>query len=693
MTGLRRGRRRQDERGAIAIITALSLVLVLVAAAMVMDFGLVRVDRQVDKAAADSATLAGLHAMNTGDGSSHPYVGVCTALQYLKSNDSRFAGLTESTGWTNGLGAGTASGCSDVALRTQKCIPTNKATWAKFAWSGTWQGTSLKVTVESGYSLTGSTWAEDSLPASSADTGDANQQGCDQLAVTIEQSRKPGLGSLATSSNLVTSIRSVGRVKPVPGHSAPALLLLQRTGCPNLTAPTGGTTFIHVIGVLTSHGTSAPGTIHSDSDGVGCTGGSNSNVFVGRQDSGIVAYAAPQISNPTAPDPTKPGTITSVAAANGAALSVVRDSPDNVYGSDALTSGGTRTEVSGRTLIGRTPVDQRYRPTVATAMSNAAAVFTAGSSNAPDATWTTLTSCSPTQAQLPALNQNSKLYIKCNNNNGFTGGGLTINAGTVFFNNVVNPSGSLSMPNATKVYVAGAAGKTDGLSIGSGASFQMNNAAPNLSGGQCYDGTSATRSIATLFVQQGDIKESNNGTLQLCRTTLFMLGGKVSSDASGSAGCVPLTDGTAPTLTPCPGINSGLGSGQFTQQGGSIDWTAPDTVDQTLDPTTQAPLPAALAAWSNVNGPEDLALWSESAGTSNSGTYNMNGGGGLHVRGVFMIPNATPFSLGGNSVMNLTNAQFIVSTLALNGTPLLTLSVNPDSAVTLPDLGLVGLVR
>ena len=71
------------------------MVLVLVAAAMVMDFGLVRVDRQIDKSAADSATLAGLHALNTGDGSSHPYVGVCTAVRYLKSNDQRFSGIND----------------------------------------------------------------------------------------------------------------------------------------------------------------------------------------------------------------------------------------------------------------------------------------------------------------------------------------------------------------------------------------------------------------------------------------------------------------------------------------------------------------------------------------------------------------------------------------------------------------------
>ena len=43
--------------------------------------------------------------------------------------------------------------------------------------------------------------------------------------------------------------------------------------------------------------------------------------------------------------------------------------------------------------------------------------------------------------------------------------------------------------------------------------------------------------------------------------------------------------------------------------------------------------------------------------------------------------------------MSLTNAQYIVTSIELNGGTQITLSVNPDSAVTLPDLGLVGLVR
>jgi hypothetical protein len=613
-------------------------------------------------------------------------------VRYLKVNSSRFADMNVNTGWTNGLGGSSGNGCASVALRNQVCSPTDKTTWAIFHWTGTYQRMPLEVTVKSGYDLTTDTWAEDSLPATSSDTGVAAQHGCDQLAVIIKQTRKPGLGSLATSSDMVTAIRSVGRVKPQPGNSAPALLLLQRTGCPVLRAGNSGGgsgTFIHVLGTLTSHGTSQPGTIHSDSDGAGCAGGSNDNVFVGAQDSGIAAYAAPLVSNPTSPDPAKPGSITSVAAANGAASSVVRDSLDYVHGSTALTTGGTRKEVTGRTLIGRTLVDQRYFAAVTGAVSGANTIFTAGASSMPSG-WVkfpaSVNACKPTQVQVNALalTASSSLYIDCTSK--FTGdsAGLTIGAGRVFFRGWVNPNGLTKLPNAHHVYIANQGGVTDAINLGSGASFEMNTNGNLTGAGLCSDGQSTSK--ATLFVRSGDLKESGNGTmLRLCRTTAFMMGGR--SDA-----CVPATMGTAPTTTPCAGVNSGLGNGQLSQQGGDIDWTPPDSLAATLDPVTQAPLPTALTGWADQNGPEDLALWSESA-SDTSTTYNMNGGGIFHVRGIFMVPNAKPFKLSGGAGMTLKNAQYIVTSIELNGGTQITMSVDPDSAVTLPDLGLVGLVR
>jgi hypothetical protein len=189
-------------------------------------------------------------------------------------------------------------------------------------------------------------------------------------------------------------------------------------------------------------------------------------------------------------------------------------------------------------------------------------------------------------------------------------------------------------------------------------------------------------SKGTFFVKTGSLAQSGSGTLRLCRTTAFLLGGQ-------NDGCVPATPGTAPTATPCTGT---MGTGQFTQTGGNIDWTAPNSLDQTLDTVTSTSIPAAVTAWADPNGPEDLALWSES-GTNTSTTYNMNGSGLFNVRGVFMVPNAEPFKISGGAGMNLDNAQYIVTSIELNGGTQITMKVDPNSAVTLPDLGYVGLIR
>ena len=296
-----------------------------------------------------------------------------------------------------------------------------------------------------------------------------------------------------------------------------------------------------------------------------------------------------------------------------------------------------------------------------------------------------MNACSPTQANVDALTLTAAddLYIDCNTGpKKFNAGDLTIPAGRIYFRNWVAPAGHLQMPNATKVYVGNHTGVANAIDIGNASSFQMNNAAANMSGGLCSSAVNAALTKATLFVNSGSIAESNGGLLRLCRTTAFMMGGK-------SDGCVPATSGTAPTITPCAGT---LGTGQFTQTGGDIDWTAPNSLDTTLNAITKVPLPAAVTAWQDANGPEDLALWSESA-TSTSQTYNQNGGGVFNVRGVFMVPNADPFKLSGGAGMNLTNAQYIVASIELNGGTQITMKVDPNSAIVLPDLDLVGLIR
>jgi len=676
---LARMRGNRDERGAVAIVVALAMTTLLIITAMVLDFGLARVDRQTNKSASDAATSAGVYALDGPDGKPRDYQGVCTAIRYLRENDARFAGVTSGSGvWTDGNGSALTDPCGDsTLLQTHICVGGDKSTWGVFTWNGSWEGDPMRVVIQSGYQLAGSGWQEESLLASDQ-TDDA--QGCNQLAVMITENRQPGLGSLATSSDLVTSVRSVGRVKPGPGGDAPAMLLLKRTGCPSLqVGSTAGSSWVKVLGKYSpSTGASQPGTIHADADGSGCS----DSVFYGKAASGIVAYAAPLASG--APDPKKPGQITSVAATHGLSS---YDSISNVYSSDQVSgTGGAHSAASGRKLVTRKPVDDRYLATVRTAISQAqTSVFgslTAG--NAVASGYDVATCNSNGTVTLPSPAASTKLYVDCS----LVKSSPPIPYQTVVFNGGIapgNPS-TISMPNADHVYIFGNSGDAVSLGTGGALSVHANTTTFDSSTGQCMSGVVAG-SKAVVFVRNGDLKETG-GLLRLCNTTVFMMGGQ--PDGCLPAGYSDIASAPAPTQTPCAGTT---GNGQIKQTGGSVDWTAPNVLDKTMeangDPTSDA-----LTNWTDPNGPEDLALWDESAGTNNNPAYTMAGGGTFHLQGIFMVPNADPFSLTGNSNLVLTNAQFVVTSLALaSNNTTLQMAVDPNATVTLPKLHVVGLVR
>lgn len=675
VTSLRRAGER-DQRGIAAIAVALSTTALLVVAAMVFDLGLVRVDRQVDKSAADSAVTAGLSGLiSSGDGKPHPYIGVCSALRYLRTSDFRFSGITSASGtWTNGSGGAAANGCTDTTAQSQTCVPGSLGSWARFVWQDSVVSPRLRVQIQSGYQAgPTSGWREDTLPAAQADPGDG-AQGCDQLSVIITQRRKPGVGSIARSSDLVSSIRSVGRVVAGPGGYAPAMLLLKRTGCTSLeVGSTAGDSWVKVKGAVSSNGVSQPGTIHADADGLSCS----TSVYYGKAAGGIVAYAAPLVSSPLTADPKKPGQITSVAQAAGRQS---YDAATKVYSTTGLDdTSGTHITPTGRGLVTRQPVDNRYlsgvRAAISGANSTVFAVLTAG--NAAAAGYTVASCSSGNIASLPVLTASDKLFINCGNLKAMP----PTDAGTVVFNGTVSPSGTLSLPKAHHVYIFGPG---DAISLGHGNTFSMHTSG-NLTGSTCTDSPRPVNDKAVLFVKSGDIKETD-GALQMCNTTVFMMGGQTD-------GCTP-TPGYAaappPSQTPCGGT---MGTGQIFQSGGAVDWTAPNEQD-VMTLTTGEADPAKAYLWSDTNGPEDLALWDESAGNSSSAKYQFTGVGGIHLQGIFMVPNADPISLSGNANFVLKNAQFVATSLALaSNNTTLQMTVDPNSAVQLPKLQSIGLVR
>ena len=101
---------------------------------------------------------------------------------------------------------------------------------------------------------------------------------------------------------------------------------------------------------------------------------------------------------------------------------------------------------------------------------------------------------------------------------------------------------------------------------------------------------------------------------------------------------------------------------------GTIDWTAPNNVDDLVKATNADHLDL-----------EDLALWDETYDTQNVG-----GGGYMHLSGVFAAPNAVPFKLNGGATQDVKNSQYVVRQLWSTGNGTLSMQPLPSLPVAPP---------
>ena len=188
--------------------------------------------------------------------------------------------------------------------------------------------------------------------------------------------------------------------------------------------------------------------------------------------------------------------------------------------------------------------------------------------------------------------------------------------------------------------------------------------------GRATCGDTITAARAQLVVRSGSV-DSMGGLLQLCNTTMILMGGD-------TAACLPVTNGIAPTVTPCNG-GTAAGDGLIKIAGGAAqDWTAPNELVEGADETH----------WGQL---EDLALWTETYGTGPD--FQMTGTGNMHLSGVFMAPNARPFNIRGLADQQVENSQYIVRRLHVNGVAKLTMRPDPHDVITIPIIGGFGLVR
>ena len=553
MTGRLRGRLERDERGAAAIIIALSITLILVAAGMVLDFGIIRLDRQKNKLVADDAVAAGLRFADAGDANVYTERAVCGALQFLRSNKPELSNLPNgvcSGAWTSSLKACNQAdpGASTSATNYQQSVSNGGVTYS--------------VQIKSPYQLSEGNFPEETMASLASDTSKMN--GCDQLAVIISESRKPGLGGLIVDGDITSRTRSVGRVGVGDGRRAPALLLLERTHCSVLTVGAAGGGTASSINVLATGNT--PGTIHADSDGSGsdCGSGSTQQLFQGKLTNGIVAENSP----------IEGGAITSVAGWLSVASNKLYDDINYVH---SLKADGTLQAPRGMSIVTRMPLDNRYAAGIRSSLTGAASIWTINGNN-PPAPWVRV-GCTPSSSELSTMASMTEadwLYVDCNANSGIGWGAgntpVTIGAGRIVFNGFIK-SGGYKMPNATAVYVTNTAANggdisTDAISLGGSDAFCMRSTscvAASSNADRCSTaGSGPSGKSAKLYVYRGGLKQTG-GLLRMCQTTVLLLGGQAN-------GCVPATNGTAPTLTPCSGT---AGTGQLKVVGGGQDCPQP----------------------------------------------------------------------------------------------------------------------
>ncbi len=653
MTWYRQRRGGRDDGGAIAIIVALSMMALLVGAALVVNLGLARVDRVTNKTYTDAAAEAGIAATGSAR---YPYAGACIALAYLRANDPELKNMT--TSWQTGAEtAVTGDPCATgSALLTAVCVPNTTSSYAWF--TGTSTNGRITAEIKSGYHM-----PDPKFPSDGA--ADNSASDCDQLAVIITEREKTGLGNAANDPNtpkdITTMVRSVGRATVVPGDSAAALVLLEQHSCDSLRVDGGGTIAAWVYG-----SGAAAGSIHTDSLADACTGDVRSRATLYAPDwsnSFIKAFPAETGG--------APGTITSAAlsGAPGANPANAANPKLGVVCAQGATSCGP---VTGSPVVGRAPVDNRYLVGARNAIGAAAAQYTKGSSPGSTAGGVpyTVLGCN-----LNASNNAVAVFVNC------PGGAIVGGADKITFPNatdfVVNGSlqigsgGALTLPNVVRLYVKGAAGG-NGMTVNGAAWLDLNTGAPTT--------TCAARAAApaaqivvgngsfNVTAGNGDPKVSNH----LCNTTVLMADG---SGFNGSGtGCLLPTPpdvgtGPAPLDNSCKGFINVSGAQK-------LDWTAPNHV-------TGA---AGAGDWANL---EDLAFWTET-----SGSNTIAGSGNIQVTGVFFLPNANSVSITGDgSTAVIERAQFVARKLLINGSSKLMLRPIPTDSVPFSQSTAFGLVR
>ena len=665
---------RRDERGVVIIAYALAMTALITVTALALDLAQLRSDRRVNKTVADTAVRAGLGVLQVG-----PWSGVCRARDYLRANGGFSSFDPGSEKWfqlSAPLNELTTSPCLNRtnAPFTTLCLPGELGvprtdTWGRL--TATAAGGRISVEIQSGYSMPDSRFPEDQL--ATADKGDPLKGSCDNLSVIIKETRSPLFGRIMGRTTRTTTIRSVGRLSNiVAGEYNPALLLLEQQKCDVLV--TGGTNTRIIAQPYLDH----PGVIQIDSaDTVGCTNGQAVlNGATTQNGPSIVACSATLLTP-------RPGCYTGTAEKSSRvgiyALNfphapgdrVTTDYSDNW---NLTTYGDTRAVPSAQS--GREPIDYFYRKNVDILDETAKQVLSGALP--PGCTSVVLNSCTGNSLTWLVLNQPD-----CDTLSGplnfFTLVPTRLSAQNIWFNcdlSVRTPlalegvntyivvKGQLHVASAFSIfdprtiYVGGrSTGNKIGLDIGNSGVLSVNRATALDCAGRRLLGR-----YTTMVVGNGSLNLSSGGSAFICQTFAYL--------ASGFDK-VPATDDTPPCTNPCSTYTGTITIGS----GSTVDWSAPNMITTRRPDLVDVDLTGVLPPISPF---EDIALWTEAGGNSNS----ISGNGSSKMTGVYFLGNADSFNLAGNSGANVyLSAQFITRTMKVTGGAVVNLVINPIDAI------------
>jgi hypothetical protein len=164
---------------------------------------------------------------------------------------------------------------------------------------------------------------------------------------------------------------------------------------------------------------------------------------------------------------------------------------------------------------------------------------------------------------------------------------------------------------------------------------------------------------------------------------LTMTGGVLNVNTGNGASSVPTTCVPPNVITPCLDQSSAKGSfvyvrsGNWDITGGSLNLQRV-TVYQSNGYVKVA---SATPNWTApTEGPfAQLSLWSEKA----SNKFQINGGAGISLEGIFFTPEADPLSLSGGGNWGQLHAQFISYRVSVSGGGILTMTPD-ESMISLP---------